>query len=111
MNQPIPTWHQEAIERGIDYIVIVYEKAEGFVFCPSNLEAPFRVGGDYDGSFPTNATGALDHYLTYINPAFKDRVSWFIKFVERVVRNEDFSLDDLKLNSHPVRIIKGRWPW
>jgi hypothetical protein len=106
-----PTWHQEAIAQGIDYIIIVYEKAEGFVFCPSNLENPFRVGGDYNGSFLTNAAGALDHYHKYLNPAFKDRISWFIEFVEKVARNEDFSLDDLKRKSHPVRIIQGLWPW
>lgn len=111
MKKQIPTWHQEAIAQGIDYIIIVYEKAEGFVFCPGNLETPFRIGGDYDGSFPTDAVGALEHYHKYLNPAFKDRISWFIKFVEKVARNEDFSLNDLKQKSYPVRIIKGRWPW
>ncbi|MBD2392792.1 hypothetical protein H6G11_00790 [Cyanobacterium aponinum FACHB-4101] len=106
-----PTWYQEAIARGIDFIVIVYEKAEGFVFCPSNLETTFRVGGDYDGSFYTNGEGALRHYYNCLNPAFEEKIAWFIPFVNKIVNKEDFSLDDLTLNHHPIRIIKGRWPW
>ena len=111
MNQEQPSWYNEAIEREIDYIVIVYEKAEGFVFCPSNLEYPFRVGGDYGGNFPTNAEGALNHYHKYFNKAFSERVSWFIKYVEKVARNKDFSLDDLQIDSRSLRVIKGKWPW
>ncbi|BDM83718.1 hypothetical protein [Acaryochloris marina] len=111
MTNQKPTWHEEAISKGIDYIVIVYEKAEGFVFCPSNLEYPFRVGGDYDGNFPTNAEGALIHYRDYLNPAYQERISWFIEFVDKLNRSEDFSLDDLNIESHNLRVIKGRWPW
>lgn len=111
MQKPKPTWQRQAEERGIDYIVIVYGKAEGFVFCPSNLEHPFRVGGDYGGSFPTNAEGALSHYNSYLNQAYTDRIAWFIPFVEKAARGEDFSLDDLGLDSRAVQIIKGRWPW
>lgn len=105
------TWHQQAKEQGIDYIIIVYEKAEGFVFCPRNLEFPFRVGGDYNGSYPTNAQDALDYYNHYLNKAFTDRLTWFIPFVEKIVHGEDFSLDDLKIDTRSVQVIKGKWPW
>ena len=106
-----PAWYKQAKEQGIDYIVIVYEKAEGFIFCPSNLEYPFRVGGDYNGNYPTCAQGALTHYTHYLNKAFTDRLSWFLPFVEKVANDEDFSLDDLELYNHSVRVIKGKWPW
>lgn len=107
----IPTWHKEAIERKIDYIVLVYEKAEGFVFCPSNLANPFRVGGDYDGSMEADAAGAIHYFASYMNQAFVDKVSWFMDFARKVAANEDFSIDDLDLGKRQVRIISGKWPW
>jgi len=106
-----PTWHSQALERRIDYIVLVYEKAEGFVFCPSNLDQPFRVGGDYGGNWSTTAEGALQHYQGYFNQAFKQRVAWFIPFVEKVANGRDFSLDDLCIEQRQLRLIQGRWPW
>ncbi len=106
MKEYKPTWHKEAKEQGINCIVIVYEKAEGFIFCPSNLEYPFRVGGDYEGNHPANAQDALKHYNIFLNKAFTDRIAWFIPFVEKVARKEDFSLDALKLDSRSVKIIK-----
>lgn len=111
MGDQLPTWHCEAVDQGIDYIVLVYEKAEGFVFCPGNLEKPFRVGGDYDGSWPTTAQGALMHYNGYFNSAFRDRIEWFIPFVRKVAAGDDFSLLDLHLERHKLRVISGRWPW
>lgn len=111
MKKQLPTWHSQAIKREIDYIVIVYVKAEGFVFCPSNIEQPFRVGGDYNGSFPVNALGALKYFNNSLHEAYNDQVSWFIEFVNKVLDNEDFSLDDLQIATRSLKIIKGRWPW
>jgi len=64
-----------------------------------------------DGSFPTNAEGALRHYHSCLNSAFEERIAWFIPYVDKIVNKEDFSLNDLGLDHHPVKIIKGRWPW
>ena len=111
MQKNNPTWFRQAKARGINYIIIVYEKAEGFVFCPSNPELPFRVGGDYDGSFPTNAKGALSHFENGLNKAFTERIAWFIPFVEKVMHGEDFSLDDLEIDTRTLQMIKGKWPW
>ena len=111
MNKENPTWHQDAIDLGIDYVIVVYTKAEGFVFCPSNLERPFRVGGDYGGNFPTDAVGALGHFNGYFNQAYNDDVRWFIEFVQMIIDGRDFSLSDLKIEQRQLKIIKGRWPW
>jgi hypothetical protein len=111
MTERLPTWHTQALERGIDYIVLVYEKAEGFVFCPSNLEQPFRVGGDYGGNLHTDAEGAIYHYERYVSDAFKPRIGWFMKYVKKVEQGIDFSLDALKLETRQVQLISGRWPW
>ena len=106
-----PTWHQQAEELEIDYIILVYGKAEGFVFCPRNLEKPFRVGGDYDGNWHVTAEGALHHYERFFNKYFLDRVKWFMPYVKMISEGIDFSLDDLKLDKREVRIIQGSWPW
>ncbi len=106
-----PKWHTEAIDQGIDYIVLVYGKAEGFVFCPSNFELPFRVGGDYDGNFPTTAEGALSHFNSYFNKAYLEEVRWFIKYVNKIKNSEDFSLSELEVEKRKLRVISGRWPW
>ncbi len=118
MVKQIPTWHREAIEREIYHIILWYTKADGFVFSPSNLEEPFRVEGDYYGSLPTNAIGALRYYEHMLethnrtrSPDFVDHVSWFIKFLNKIIENKDFSLDDLQLETREVEIRKGRWPW
>lgn len=118
MQKKIPTWHAEAVQRGIDYIILWYTKADGFVFCPSNLQEPFRVDGDYNGSMPTNAMGALRYYEDMLkphnrtrSPDFVDRVSWFIEFLNKIIESKNFSLDDLQLETREVKIIKGRWPW
>ena len=111
MKKKLPTWHTEALEQGIDFIVLVYGKAEGFVFCPSNLEEPFRVGGDYGGCFPTDADGAQRHFDHYINKAYRNQVSWFMPYVQRVRMGQDFSLDRLKIDERELHVIKGRWPW
>jgi hypothetical protein len=111
MTAKLPSWHREANELGIDYLVLVYEKAEGFVFCPRNRPLPFRVGGDYGGNFEVTADGALDHYERCFNRGFDARVAWFIPFVRRVAKNQDFSLRDLKLESRTVKVIRGKWPW
>ena len=107
----LPSWHREALAQGIDYIVLVYEKAEGFVFCPSRLERPFRVGGDYDGNWHVSTEDALDYYQRFFNQAFRDRVEWFIPFVEKVRAGQDFSLQDLNIEQRRLRVIQGRWPW
>ena len=91
--------------------MLVYEKAEGFVFCPSNLEKPFRVGGDYDGNMPCTARGASDYFDRWFNQAFLDRVRWFVPFLAKAANGEDFSLDALDLEKRQVRVISGRWPW
>ncbi|MBF2054264.1 MAG: hypothetical protein IGS03_12505 [Candidatus Sericytochromatia bacterium] len=111
IKDTIPTWHQEALAQGIDYIVLIYEKAEGFAFCPSRLDTPFRVGGDYDGNFITTAEGALDYYERFFHKAFIGRIQWFIPYLHKVHAAEDFSLQDLKLKERKLRVIKGRWPW
>ena len=111
MSSETPRWHREALERHIDWIVLTYSKAEGFVFCPTNLELPFRVGGDYDGSFPVSAEGALRYIERNLHPAYVDEVVWIAPFIQRIVNDEDFSLDELQLSSRKVRLIRGKWPW
>ncbi|NBD31881.1 MAG: hypothetical protein GVY17_02630 [Cyanobacteria bacterium] len=97
-----PTWHIQALERKINFIVLLYEKAEGFVFCPTNLDYPFRVGGDYDGCLPTTATHAFSYLKIGFNSYFQARVKWFVPFLEKIVQGENFSLDDLELDNHSV---------
>ena len=111
MTEQIPKWYKEAKQKEISFIVLVYGKAEGFVFCPDNLEKPFRVGGDYDGTWQTDANGALNHYNNYFNNAFRDKIEWFIPFVRKVINNQDFSIRDLKLDKKGLKVIKGKWPW
>ncbi len=106
-----PTWHTQALEHKINFIVLLYEKAEGFVFSPTNLDYPFRVGGDYDGCVPTTAAYALSYLKIGFNSYFKERVEWFIPFLEKMVQGEDFSLDDLQLETRSVRLIQGDFPW
>ena len=111
MNKKSPTWHSEALKQGIDFILVVYGKAEGLVFCPSNLAKPFRIGGDHDGSWATDATGALRHVHGYFNPAFSEQVVWFIPFIDKVANQVDFSLHDLHIEQRQLRVISGEWPW
>ncbi|EAZ89946.1 hypothetical protein [Crocosphaera chwakensis] len=112
MNLFTPTWHLEALKDEINYIVLVYEKAEGFVFCPTNLHKPFRVGSNYDGNYPTDAAGAFSYYRSSFNQAFLNRVDWFIPFLQKIEQAEDFSLDDLQFSMRPyLRLLKGSWPW
>ncbi len=111
MQDPSTTWHRDAIDRGIDYIVLTYDKAEGLVFCPTHTDHLFRIGGDYDGAFPVTAEQALAYFQTEFNPVFVDRVQWFIPWLEKITRGEDFSLDDLQLDTRNVRLITGKWPW
>ena len=110
-QKPNPTWHLEAEQRGLDYLVVLYEKAEGFIFCPRNLEYPFRVGGDYDGNLPIDARGVVEYLATDFNPHFLERIKWFIPYVQKVANGEDFSLENLKIEQRGLRIISGRWPW
>ena len=113
MNKNLPTWHTQALEQGIDYIVLVYGKAEGFAFCPSNLEKPFRNGGDYDGNWHVTAEGALEYCQKYLHKAYKEYVLWIVPFIEMIIDGEDFSLSELdyEIKRRDLRIIKGRWPW
>jgi len=106
-----PTWHREAKELGLRYIVITYGKAEGLAFCPQNLEKPFRVGGDYDGNWPVTPEGALEHMERWFNRYFIDNVEWFLPYIEKVANGVDFSLDDLKLDDRRVMLVHGPWPW
>jgi hypothetical protein len=75
------------------------------------LVADSPVGGDYYGSFPTNALGALEYFNSSLNKAYNDRVSWIIEFINKILDNKDFSIDDLQIETRKVRIIKGRWFW
>jgi len=106
-----PRWLIEARARGIDFIVLVYEKAEGFVFCPTDPEHLFRVGGDYNGAYPVTATSARRYLDRDVNRAFHDRVMWFSPFLDKILAGEDFSLDDLDLEHRRARTLEGRWPW
>lgn len=106
-----PHWHRQALQRDIDFIVLVYCKAEGFVFCPKNLARPFRVGGDYGGNFEANAQQALDHYQRYFNRAFAQQVDWFIPYVHKVLHGVNFGLDALQIERRQLKTIRGRWPW
>ena len=105
------TCYRQATARGLHYIVLVYEKADGFVFCPTNAERPFRVGGDYDGCLPVSASHGLDYLKHHLRSPLRERAGWFIPFAEKIVRGEDFSLDDLQLETRTVRLIHGQWPW
>lgn len=118
MAKQIPTWHREAKERKIDHIILWYTKADGFVFSPGNLQEPFRVDGDYNGSIPTTATGALRYYEDMLqphnrarSPDFVNHIAWFIEFLNKIIESTDFSLGDLQLETREVKIIKGTWPW
>ena len=111
MNKNLPTWHKEALAEGIDYILLVYGKAEGFVFCPSNLELPFRAGGDYGGNWHVSAEGALHYCQNHLHSAYKKDVLWIVKYIEKIINNQDFSLSALEIDKRNLKIIKGRWPW
>ena len=97
MSKNLPTWHTEAIAQGIDYIVLFYGKAEGFVFCPSNLELPFRVGGDYNGNWPISAKYALEYSQKYLHISFNNEFNWMTEFIEKIINNQDFSLSELEI--------------
>jgi len=105
------TYCSLSFQKWYNFIVLLYEKAEGFVFCPTNLDYPFRVGGDYDGCLPTTAAHALSYLKIGFNSYFKGRVEWFTPFLEKIVQGEDFSLDDLQLDSRSMQLIKGDFPW
>jgi hypothetical protein len=113
MSLNTPKWHIQAIDQGIDYIILVYGKAEGFAFSPSNLEKPFRVGGDYDGNWSVTAEGALDYCQKYLHKAYKEHVLWFVPYIEKIILEQGFSLSELdkEIQKRNLRIIKGRWPW
>ena len=112
MSLSAPRWNCQARERGLQYIVLVYEKADGFAFCPGNSEQPFRVGGDYDGNWPTSAEDGYAYFCQRIHDAYLERAGWFRPFAEKVAHGVDFSLDDLLMIPVPTRrLIYGKWPW
>jgi len=73
------TYCSLSFQKWYNFIVLLYEKAEGFVFCPTNLDYPFRVGGDYDGCLPTTAAHALSYLKIGFNSYFQARVEWFVR--------------------------------
>ncbi|GEM_PF-2056190 len=105
-----PTWHKEAKEQGIDYIILFLTKGEGFVFCPSNLEYPFGMGGTHGGTHPVSVDRILNDLREFFHPGFRGEIDWFTPFIEKIVEGVDFSLDDLELEKRRVRIISGDWP-
>ena len=53
--QTVPSYVRDARALGIRDICLLYDKADGFVFCISYPDEGFLVGGDYNGMFPCRA--------------------------------------------------------
>ena len=103
-----PTWHREAVERGIDSIVFFLEQAEGFVWSPSRPEGVFGLGGTHVGTYPVSATYVWEQGREQLGDRYLPRIRWFLPFLEKIVQGEDFSLDDLELERRPsVRVISA----
>ncbi|MFC3192733.1 hypothetical protein ACFODZ_00635 [Marinicella sediminis] len=111
MSKTLPTWHCEALDQGLDYVVLVFNHTAGLVFAPAHLKQPFRVGGGYDGNWPVDAQGALEHIRDDLPKSHRESCSWFIPFVQKVHDQQDFSLHDMGLDKRAVRLIRGPWPW
>lgn len=104
----LPTWHQEALEQNIGYIVLAYNKADGFIFCPDHLARPFGVGGAHGGSYDVTTEIAVDHFEKFFLK--RGELKWFYPFLGRVYFKEDFSLSELNLEKRQVLILaRGRW--
>ncbi len=106
-----PTWYDEAKQQNIDFIVFVYNRNEGFAFCPTNLEKPFFCGGDDYAHGLVTAEIALDIYYNDMGRELRKTISWFSKYIEKVYLGEDFSLEELEIQKHNLRTISGKWPW
>jgi hypothetical protein len=111
MEKQNPTWYQDAIDQKIDFIVFIYNRIEGFAFCPSNLEKPFHCGGDDLAHGFVTPEIAFNIYNYDMSRELRDRIFWFAKYIEMVYLEEDFSLKELDLENRDVRVISGKWPW
>ncbi|MFO1198202.1 MAG: ankyrin repeat domain-containing protein [Burkholderiaceae bacterium] len=94
-----PTWMREARERGIDHYVFLCTRAHGLGFDPKDVEKPVLWGGDYEGfGWPLSAREGLEQWHRLIEPVpeARDATRWFVPFMERLARAEDFGLDALE---------------
>ncbi len=84
-----PSWYSPNKQTLLFY----YSKAFGLGFDPKSLDAPILYGGDYYGMIPAYPL----YFLTEdtVKELTKYKMEWFIPFVNKIIDNEDFSLDEL----------------
>lgn len=103
----IPTWHKDAIAQQVQHIIIVYDRAEGLIFKPADLEQPFRIGGTDCGGYPMDAMATLYEYEHNFPKSHQRMAAWFIPFVEKVANLEDFSLNDLQVEQRSLKMFRS----
>lgn len=103
-----PTWHREALARGIRGYRFYYTKALGFGFDPNDVERPIRVGGDYMGyGYELTAAQGLEEWRRDFEGREAGRqTGWFLPFLERLVAGVDFSLDELEAAGDAITVFR-----
>ncbi len=106
-----PRYLRDARRMNIAYYAMTLTKARGLGFNPNNVDRPVHYGGDHDGAYPLPAGEALKAWKAERNAdEFRDATAWFVPFMEKLARREDFGLADL----HPFRgrfqIVHGKKP-
>lgn len=105
-----PQWRADAFELGITEIYIYRSKAWGIYFVPGDLQYPIYYGGNYDGEYPQTA----EYTLERLDLDMRDerlgetarKVKWFRPFLVKMVRGEDFPLEDVTSQISDKRNIR-----
>jgi ankyrin repeat protein len=103
-----PTWHREALARGIRGYRFYYTKALGLGFDPNDVERPIRVGGDYMGyGYELTAAQGLEEWRRDFEGTDAGRETrWFLPFLEKLAAGVDFSLDELEAASDRTTVFR-----
>lgn len=88
-----PRWFREAQAQGIDHYVF-YDDGQMLGFNPNDVQTPVWTGDD-DSGFGWPNTPAQGLELLAANRRLEAELAWFVPFLERMERGEDFGLDDL----------------
>jgi ankyrin repeat protein len=97
-----PRWMRDARARGIGRYVFYMSRALGLGFDPNESERPILWEGDYVGfGWELTAAEAIDRWARDFAPRPEPREAtvWFVPFIEKLARREDFGLDELEAAS------------
>lgn len=81
MTTELPTWHTDGTAAQIDFVVFVYNRSDGFAFCPTNLPLPFFCGGDGYAHGPLSAESGLGFYQHDMSRQLRKQIGWFVKYM------------------------------